>query len=56
MEEKEMEIEAIIRLEWKQFQGVHNEGGRASCQDDPKTFEIMRKSQFLTWDLEALES
>ena len=56
MEEKEMEIEAIIRLEWKQFQGVHNEGGRASCQEDPKTRESMRKSQVRTWEVEALES
>lgn len=35
-------IEKIIELEWNQFQAVHNEGGRASCQDDRETFDIMR--------------
>lgn len=49
-------INQIVELEWKQFQGVHNEGGRASCQDDRETFDIMRKSQFLAWDDEVVES
>ena len=42
-------IEKIIELEWNQFQAVHNEGGRASCQDDRETFDIMRGSQFADW-------
>ena len=37
------------------FDKVKNEGGRASCQDDFETFEIMRKSQFLTWDQATLD-
>lgn len=49
-------IKQIVALEWKQFQAVHNEGGRASCQDDYETFEIMRKSQFLAWDEDVVES
>lgn len=49
-------IDRIIQLEWKQFDAVQNEGGRASCQDDFKTFEIMRKSQFLVWPEKVLES
>jgi len=49
-------IEKIVELEWKQFDKVKNEGGRASCQDDYKTFSIMRKSQYLTWPDELLES
>lgn len=49
-------MEDIIRMEWEQFQQVQNEGGRADCQDDPETFWIMRKSQFLVWPGEALES
>ena len=49
-------IDRIIQLEWKQFDAVQNEGGRASCQDDFKTFEIMRKSQFLVWPAKVLES
>lgn len=53
---KEKMIEQIVTLEWQQFQQVQNEGGRADCQDDRETFNIMRKSQFLTWTKEALES
>lgn len=49
-------VEAIVALEWRQFDGVKNEGGRASCQDDFSTFSIMRKSQYLTWNSELLES
>lgn len=53
---KQKLTDAIVRLEWEQFQGVQNEGGRASCQNNPETFSIMRKSQFLAWDLEVLVS
>ena len=49
-------VERIVELEWKQFDKVKNEGGRASCQDDYTTFSIMRKSQYLTWTDELLES
>ncbi len=43
-------VDEIVRLEWQAFDKVENEGGRANCQDDFGTFEIMRKSQFLAWD------
>mgnify|MGYP003376468992 FL=1 len=46
----------ITAMEWQQFTQVKNQGGRASCQEDPYTFDIMRKSQFYTWDLPVLES
>ena len=49
-------IQKIIEVEWQQFQLVQNEGGRASCQDDFTTFSIMRKSQYLTWPDELLDS
>lgn len=49
-------VEQIVALEWQQFDQVKNEGGRADCQDDFMTFSIMRKSQYLTWDTELLES
>lgn len=49
-------IEAIISIEWSLFNKVQGEGGRTSCQDDFGTFEIMRKSQFLAWDTDTLNS
>lgn len=49
-------INDIISFEWNEFQNVQNEGGRASCQDNWRTFEIARKSQFLSWNEEMLES
>lgn len=51
-----MLIEKIVGLEWKQFDKVQNIGGRAGCQDDYDTFSIMRKSQYMTWDEELLQS
>lgn len=49
-------VEKIIELEWKLFDLVKNEGGRADCQDNFSTFSIMRKSQYLTWPEELLVS
>lgn len=43
-------VENIAKLEFEAFDKVHNEGGRASCQNDWFTFSIMRKSQYLTWN------
>lgn len=45
--------EAIVRAEWRQFQGVNNEGGRAACQGNWPTFHQMRLAQFLTWPHDA---
>ncbi len=49
-------VENIVLTEWNQFQKVQNEGGRASCQDDFSTFQIMRKSQYYTWEEPVLAS
>jgi len=49
-------IDKIVELEWQQFDRVRNEGGRADCQNDFGTFSIMRKSQYLTWSEELLNS
>lgn len=49
-------IEKIVLAEWKAFDQVKNEGGRASCQDDWNTFSIMRKSQYMEWSNEMIES
>lgn len=53
---KELRIQEIIQEEWLQFQVIQNRGGRAGCQDDWKQFEIMRKSQFMTWPEPILDS
>ncbi len=49
-------IAAIIDLEWAMFDDVRNVGGRAWCQNDPRTFRIMRASQAKTWPDELLAS
>lgn len=53
---RQEKIYEVIRLEWKQFDKVQNEGGRASCQNDYETFYIMRASQYLTWPESLLQS
>ncbi len=53
--QKEDLVDAIVKMEFEAFDAVKNEGGRADCQDDWMTFEIMRKSQYMTWDQEMLE-
>ncbi len=53
---KEELVDEIVKLEWEAFDKVQNEGGRASCQDNWTTFEIMRKSQYLEWKYEMLVS
>lgn len=52
---KEEKVDMIVELEWKEFDKVQNEGGRADCQDDWDTFMVMRKSQYLTWTEEMLD-
>lgn len=55
-ETKEDLIEKLVMLEWKAFDKVENQGGRASCQDDYATFSIMRKSQYMLWSTQMLKS
>lgn len=54
--EKESLIREIVKREWAMFDKVSNAGGRAGCQDDWATFDIMRRSQFSIWDMASLES
>jgi hypothetical protein len=49
-------ISKIVDIEWKMFQDVPNIGGKASCQEDYRTFKINRFSQAISWSLVALES
>lgn len=54
-EEKARMIRDIVAIEWEMFQKVEGIGGRAGCQDQYPTFNIMRSSQFLAWDPGTLE-
>ena len=45
---------AIAKTEFEAFDKVHNEGGRASCQNDWLTFKVMRMSQYKTWSEDML--
>lgn len=56
MDKMEEIIENIVKMEWAFFDKVKNEGGRASCQDDWKTFSAMRRSQYMAWNAPMLES
>jgi hypothetical protein len=53
---KEELITSITDIEWKMFQDVPNIGGKAPCQEERPTFEIMRKSQAESCSLETLGS
>ena len=48
--------EEIVNIEFDLFDKVNNYGGRASCQDDFFTFNIMRSAQFDAWDDATRES
>ncbi len=54
--DRESLVSGIVAAEWDFFQQTRNAGGRASCQDKPGTFGVMRRSQFLCWSTEALAS
>jgi hypothetical protein len=49
-------VREIVDLEWAMFSSIDAVGGRASCQEDPRTFEFMRASQAETWTEEVRES
>ena len=47
-------VERIVLDEWRAFDKVINEGGRADCQDNWNTFRIMRTAQYNTWSDDML--
>lgn len=47
-------ISKIVAIEWEMFDKVEGASGRAACQDDRETFDIMRRSQFEAWNEETL--
>ena len=46
--------EEAARVEFRAFDAVNNQGGRAECQNNWPTFRIMRMSQYLTWTKDML--
>ncbi len=52
---KQSLVDRILETEWEMFQAVPTLA-RASCQDDPEGFSVMRGSQFMAWSVQALES
>lgn len=54
--EREQIIEKIVALEWEMFTSVKGVNGRATCQDDKKTFLIMRRAQANVWSSGTLDS
>ncbi len=49
-------IKEIFLIEWDMFRNVSNEGGQALCQQNLKTFAIMRMSQFMCFTEPMLRS
>lgn len=49
-------VKEIVELEWEAFQETENVGGRASCQNNFPTFNIMRTSQAMGWSEEMAAS
>lgn len=49
-------IAQVVAIEWEMFQKVSNIGGRASCQDNIKTFTVMRSTQTSAWSEAVLSS
>lgn len=56
MSRKEELVSRIIEIEWDMFANVRNRGGKASCQEDPEAFKIIRTSSFMSWSDATLES
>ena len=49
-------LREILDIEWEMFHSVQGIDGPAPCQDDRKTFEVMRASQLQAWNQETVES
>ena len=53
---KDQLLREIVLMEWEMFQNVSNVGGKAPCQQNQKTFSVMRVSQAMSWTKPMLES
>jgi len=47
-------INWIVSAEWDMFTAVNEGKARASCQEDRRTFDIMRTAQFEAWSAETV--
>lgn len=56
MSSKEELIEEILGIEWDMFANVQAREESASCQEDQRSFQIIRAANFLTWSEGTLES
>jgi len=58
MEQKSMQelMWEILDIEWEMFHTVQSVDGPTACQQDRKTFEIMRSSQIMAWNEEVAAS
>ncbi len=54
--EREQIIEKILAMEWNMFTSVKGASGRSSCQDDKRTFLVMRMAQADIWSTDTLSS
>lgn len=52
----EKTVQEIVQIEWEMLGRLQNIGGRAVCQDSPRTFACMRGSQLSSWTPEMRES
>lgn len=46
----------IVEIEYKMFKSLKNIGGEASCQRNYHYFKLMREAQYLTFNINLLES
>ena len=46
----------IVEIEYKMFKSLKNIGGEASCQRNYPYFKLMREAQYLTFNINLLES
>ncbi|MBN2028502.1 MAG: DUF4125 family protein, partial [Actinobacteria bacterium] len=56
MSGKEELIAEILDIEWDMFTSVQARDGGASCQEDRRSFHIIRAADFLTWSEATLAS
>ena len=54
--DKQEIIARILDKEFIMFHAVNGDGEKADCQNDRKTFEMMRGAQFSAWNEETCRS